>query len=54
MTAAKPTGADPAATPVHGECRFPSCEGHAVTTAGMCQHHRRVVVSSTGSWLEAS
>ncbi|HWJ83584.1 MAG TPA: hypothetical protein VNS55_15200 [Nocardioides sp.] len=38
----------------HVECRFPTCEEAAVTAGGMCDHHRRVVVSSTGSWLEAS
>ncbi len=38
----------PAAT-----CAFPACEGTAVTTAAMCETHRRVTVSQTGSWLEA-
>lgn len=54
MTAAKPTGSQPTGLPVQGGCRFPSCDDVAVTTAGMCKFHRRVVVSSTGSWLEAS
>jgi hypothetical protein len=38
----------------HVDCRFPSCEERAVTAGGMCHVHRLVVVSSTGSWLEAS
>jgi hypothetical protein len=38
----------------HADCRFPSCEQAAVTPSGMCEVHRLVVVSSTGSWLEAS
>lgn len=33
-------------------CAFPACEGEAVTTTAMCEHHRRVTVSRTGSWLE--
>ncbi|GAA3823992.1 hypothetical protein GCM10022242_26800 [Nocardioides panacisoli] len=37
----------------HADCRFPSCEQVAVTPGGMCEVHRLVVVSSTGSWLEA-
>jgi hypothetical protein len=35
-------------------CVFPSCDRDQVTEAGMCDVHRLVVVSSTGSWLEAS
>ena len=38
----------------HNDCLFPSCEQAAVTAGGMCEGHRLVVVSSTGSWLEAS
>jgi len=34
-------------------CAFPACDGEAVTTAAMCESHRRVTVSRTGSWLEA-
>lgn len=34
-------------------CAFPACEGEAVTTTAMCEHHRQVRVSRTGSWLEA-
>jgi hypothetical protein len=34
-------------------CAFPSCDRDRVTEAGMCETHRLVVVSSTGSWLEA-
>lgn len=33
-------------------CGFPTCEQAAVTSTGMCERHRRVSVSSTGSWLE--
>lgn len=36
-----------------GECGFPECEHPAVTAAGMCEQHRRVAMSTTGSWLEA-
>ncbi|MFC5729955.1 MULTISPECIES: hypothetical protein [Nocardioides] len=40
---------------VGGEaCTFPSCDRDPVTEAGMCDVHRLVVISSTGSWLEAS
>ncbi len=35
-------------------CGFPACDRDRVTAAGMCQEHRRVGISSTGSWLEAS
>jgi hypothetical protein len=34
-------------------CAFPACEGAAVTTTVMCDHHQKVSVSQTGSWLEA-
>jgi hypothetical protein len=34
-------------------CGFPECEEDAVTNTGMCESHRRVSVSGTGSWLEA-
>jgi hypothetical protein len=34
-------------------CAFPACEDEAVTTTAMCEHHRQVTVSRTGSWLEA-
>lgn len=34
-------------------CIFPSCEEDATTPAGMCEQHRQVAVSGTGSWLEA-
>jgi hypothetical protein len=34
-------------------CWFPTCDQAAVTETGMCDAHRRVAVSSTGSWLEA-
>lgn len=43
-------GVTPSAIP----CGFPACEHDRVTDSGMCQVHRRVVISSTGSWLEAS
>lgn len=43
-------GVAPSAVP----CGFPACDRDRVTAAGMCQEHRRVVISSTGSWLEAS
>lgn len=33
-------------------CIFPSCEEAATTSAGMCEQHRQVAVSGTGSWLE--
>lgn len=36
-----------------GECFFPDCEDPAVTDSGMCEQHRRVAMSTTGSWLEA-
>lgn len=35
-------------------CGFPTCERGSVTDHGMCEVHERVVVSETGSWLEAS
>jgi hypothetical protein len=35
-------------------CGFPTCEHEPVTAQGMCELHRRVVISRTGSWLEAS
>lgn len=35
-----------------GSCGFPACDETAVTSSGMCEQHRRVSVSSTGSWLE--
>ena len=51
MDAGAPYGvAGPAAT----DCCFPACDRTAVTEAGMCETHRRVAISSTGSWLEAS
>lgn len=43
---------DQPAVPVRA-CLFPSCEAEAVTDAAMCEGHRRVAVSQTGSWLEA-
>lgn len=36
-----------------GCCEFPDCEEGPVTSTGMCESHRLVSVSSTGSWLEA-
>ncbi len=33
-------------------CGFPSCDGEPVTDHGMCDLHRRVAISRTGSWLE--
>lgn len=50
MTTARITDHTAANAPT---CAFPACEGEAVTTAAMCEHHRRVTVSGTGSWLEA-
>lgn len=35
------------------KCDFPGCEHGAVTVTSMCELHRRVTVSGTGSWLEA-
>lgn len=35
-------------------CGFPTCDRESVTDHGMCDLHRRVVISRTGSWLEAS
>ena len=35
-------------------CGFPKCDRDPVTEQGMCDVHRRVVISRTGSWLEAS
>jgi hypothetical protein len=35
-------------------CGFPDCDRAPVTEHGMCDLHRRVVLSRTGSWLEAS
>lgn len=35
------------------ECDFPGCGREAITDAPMCDVHRRVSVSRTGSWLEA-
>jgi hypothetical protein len=35
-------------------CGFPACDRDSVTEQGMCDIHRRVVISRTGSWLEAS
>lgn len=35
-------------------CGFPTCERDPVTEHGMCDVHQRVVISRTGSWLEAS
>ncbi len=43
---------DRAAVPT-ATCAFPACDGQPVTTTSMCQHHRQVTVSRTGSWLEA-
>lgn len=34
-------------------CAFPACEGPPVPTTVMCEHHRLVTISRTGSWLEA-
>lgn len=34
-------------------CLFPTCEAAAVTETAMCEGHRRVAISQTGSWLEA-
>jgi hypothetical protein len=35
-------------------CGFPTCDRESVTDHGMCDLHQRVVISRTGSWLEAS
>jgi hypothetical protein len=34
-------------------CGFPDCGRETAAGSAMCQRHRRVRVSSTGSWLEA-
>ena len=39
--------------PLATKCDFPGCEQGAVTVTSMCELHRRVRVSGTGSWLEA-
>lgn len=36
------------------DCGFPTCDRSSVTDHGMCELHQRVVISRTGSWLEAS
>ncbi len=57
MGAAPQTGGQPVGrVAAHGgsPCGFPACERDRETDTGMCQVHRRVVISSTGSWLEAS
>ena len=35
-------------------CGFPTCDRDPVTEHGMCDVHQRVLISRTGSWLEAS
>jgi hypothetical protein len=35
-------------------CGFPTCDRDSITAHGMCDVHQRVVISRTGSWLEAS
>ena len=39
---------------IAADCGFPACDRDSVTEHGMCELHRRVVISRTGSWLEAS
>jgi|GEM_PF-5671733 len=56
MGAGSSYDAGPAGGPggLSGGCGFPTCERDPVTDHGMCDLHQRVVVSLTGSWLEAS
>ena len=56
MGAGAPLEKGPAggATGIAACCGFPTCDRDSVTEHGMCDVHRRVAVSRTGSWLEAS
>ncbi len=56
MAAGSSYDAGPAGGPggLAGDCFFPTCDGEPVTETGMCDLHRRVGISRTGSWLEAS
>lgn len=56
MSAGSSYDAGPAGGPegVPSGCGFPACDRDSVTEYGMCDAHQRVVVSRTGSWLEAS
>ncbi len=46
-------GTTPFPTAAARACQFPACEAEVATDATMCEGHRRVAVSQTGSWLEA-
>lgn len=56
MSAGSSYDAGPAGGPngMPHDCGFPSCDRDPVTEHGMCEVHQRVVISRTGSWLEAS
>lgn len=56
MSAGSSYDAGPAGGPdgVPHDCGFPSCDREPITEHGMCDMHQRVVISRTGSWLEAS
>ncbi|MEZ0580479.1 hypothetical protein [Nocardioides sp. MH1] len=56
MSAGSSSDAGPAGGPegLTSGCGFPTCDRDPVTEHGMCEVHHRVVVSRTGSWLEAS
>lgn len=56
MSAGSSNDAGPAGGPdgMPHDCGFPSCDRDPVTEHGMCDVHQRVVISRTGSWLEAS
>lgn len=56
MSAGSSNDAGPAGGPdgMPHDCGFPSCDRDPVTEHGMCEAHQRVVISATGSWLEAS
>lgn len=55
MGTGSPYDAGPAAVPdgTTADCGFPTCDRSSVTEQGMCALHERVVISRTGSWLEA-
>lgn len=52
-TNAKSTTVDGVLPMRFSSCGFPDCDGPALAGAVMCERHRRVSVSQTGSWLEA-
>ncbi len=56
MGAGSSHDAGPAGGPdgLGADCGFPTCDREPVTERGMCDLHQRVVISRTGSWLEAS